>query len=107
LKNMMPMRTSVGSMNCEAETTKSDAWRGYKGLPSWIMEREVIGFLQAKPYRRWTGENVHLSAHTPFILPCHEKLGSWGKSDTRSSSLMRAAIGMREITTQKTRAARG
>lgn len=51
------------------------------------MKSVVIGFFPACSYRRWNGENVHLSVYMPPILPCVEKLGSWGKSEIRSPGL--------------------
>lgn len=107
---MMPMRRKAGSMECEAEIAKSDAWRGYKDLPRWLIKRAVIRFFPAKPYRRWNGENVHLSVDMPPILPRLEKLGSWGKSEIRSPGLtlpLRPVIGMRGRTTRRSGAGWG
>ena len=97
-------------MDCEAEIAKSDAWRGYKDLPRWLMTRAVIRFFLASSQRRWNGENVHLSADMPPILPCLEKLGSWGKSEIRSPGLtlpLRPVIGMRGKAKGKPRRGRG
>lgn len=51
------------------------------------MKIAMVRFFPARSYRRCNGENVHLSADMPPILPCLEKLGSWGKCEVRSPGL--------------------